>query len=87
MVCGKLRVRLEQVNGFGDVEERKIEVTAADEKKASSNRLMVTMIHLISWPQQGFPHPSTITSLYDRLTNAQMRSSSQLTVVMCRLDT
>ena len=87
MECGRLRVRLGKVNSLGDIEERKIEVTATDETNASSNRLMITMIHLISWPQQGLPHPSAITSLYDRLTKAQMRSCSQLTVVMCRLDT
>ena len=87
MVCGRLRLRLEKVNGHGDVEERKIEVTASDEKDSASNKLMITMIHLISWPQQGLPHPSAIISVYDRLTKAQMKSSSQLTVVMCRLDT
>ena len=86
MVCGRLRVRLGLVNGYGDIEERKIEVTATDDKNSSTNRLMVTMLHLISWHQQGLPHPASITSLYDRLTKAQMRSSSQLTVVVCRLD-
>ena len=80
-------MRLGLVNGYGDIEERKIEVTAMDDKKSSTNRLMVTMLHLISWHQQGLPHPSSITSLHDRLTKAQMRSSSQLTVVVCRLDT
>ena len=87
MECGRVRVRLGKVNSLGDVEERKIEVTDTDETNASPNRLMITMIHLISWPQQGLPHPSAITSLYDQLTKAQMRACSQLTVVMCRLDT
>ena len=87
MVCGRLRVRLELVNGLGEIEEKKLKATTMDDKIFSTRKLVVTMIHHISWSQQGLPHPSSIISLYDQLTEAQMRSSSQPTVVMCRLDT
>ena len=76
-------MRLGQVNSHGDIVVRKMEVTTED-KSRSTNPLIVTMIQLISWPQQGFPHPTSIMSLIDHLTVAQMRSSSKQTVVMCR---
>ena len=87
MVCGMLRVRLGQVNSDGDIVERKMEVTTVEEtlhQFEATNTLIVTMMQLISWPKQGLPHPSSITSVIDRLTVAQMRSSSKQTVVMCR---
>ena len=83
MVYGRLRVKLGQVNSHGDIVVRKMEVTTED-KSRSTNPLIVTMIQLISWPQQGLPHPTSIMSLIDHLTVAQMRSSSKQTVVMCR---
>ena len=82
MVCGRLRVRLRLVNSHGNIVVRKMEVTTVE--KTPTNALIVTMIQLISWPQQGLPHPSSITSVIDHLTVAQMRSSSKQTVVMCR---
>ena len=87
MVCGMLRVRLGQVNSDGDIVERKMEVTNVENtvhQSTSTNTLTVTMIQLISWPQQGLPHFTFITSVIDYLTVAQMRSSSKQTVVMCR---
>ena len=90
MVCGMLRVRLGQVNIDGDIVERKMEVTTVEEtvhQFEATNTLIVTMIQLISWPKQGLPHPSSITSVNDHLTVAQMRSSSEQTVVMCRSHT
>ena len=87
MVCGMLRVRLRQVNTDGDIVERKMEVTTVEETAHQSETtkiLIVTMIQLISWPKQGLPHPSSITSVIGHLTVAQMRSSSKQTVVMCR---
>ena len=59
------------------IEERKLKVTTMDDKILSTRKPVVTMIHHIGWPQQGLPH--------EQLTEAQMKSSSQLTVVMCRL--
>ena len=87
MVCGMLRVRLGQVNSDGDIVERKMEVTTMKNtvhQSTSTNTLIVTMIQLISWPQQGLSHPTSIISVIDHLTVAQMRSSSKQTVVMCR---
>ena len=89
MVCGRLRVKLGQVMSHEDTVERMIEVTTVEEiahQRAARNTLNITMIQLISWPQQGLPHPSSIISVIDHLTVAQMRSSSKQTVVMCRLD-
>ena len=90
MVCGMLRVRLRLVNTDGDIVERKMEVTTVEEtaqQSEATNTLITTMIQLISWPRQGLPHPSSITSVIDHLTVAQMRSSSKQTVVMCRSHT
>ena len=88
MVYGMLSVRLKQVNCHGDIVERKMEVTIIVEEtpqqSTSTNALKITMIQLISWPQQELPHPSSIISVIDYLTVAQMRSSSKQTVVMCR---
>ena len=86
-MCGELRVRLDQVNSHGDIVVRKLEVTTVEEsahKHRDTNVLFVTIIQLISWPQQGPPHPSSITSVIDHLGFAQMISSSKHTVVMCR---
>ena len=81
---GRLRVRLGQVNSHGDIVVRKMEVTTEDDESNSTNPLRVTMIQLISWPQQGLPPPKSILSLIDHLTVTQMKSSSKETVVMCR---
>ena len=62
-----------------DIVVRKMEVTT-EVKSRSTNPLIVTMIQLISWPQQGLPHPTSIMSLIDHLTVAQMRSSSKQTI-------
>ena len=86
-MCGMLRVRLDLINSDGDIVERKMEVTTVEEtahQSASTNALIVTLIQLISWPKQGLPPSSSITSVIDHLTVAQMRSSSKQTVVMCR---
>ena len=80
---GGLRVRLTREDSCGDVVERKMEVIAVDHSKSSS-KLTVNMIQLISWPKQGLPHPSAITSLIERLTNTLWTCSSKQTVVMCR---
>ena len=87
-MCGKFRVRLRLVNSHGDIIVRKMEVTTLEKtsnQPKTTITSIVTMIQLISWPQQGLPHPSSITSVIDHLTVAQMRSSSKQTVVMCRL--
>ena len=75
-------MRLRLVNSHGDIIVRRMEVTTVE--KTPTNALIVTMTQLISWPQQGLSHPSSITSVIDHLTVAQMRSSSKQTVVMCR---
>ena len=91
-VYGRLRVKLGLLNSHGDIAVRKMEVTTVVEDKSwqavhvemPANSLVVTMIQLTSWPEQGLPHPTSITSLADHLTNAQMRSSTKQTVVMCK---
>ena len=87
MVCGKLRVKLGLVNSHGDRVVRKMEVTTVEEtahQSEDTSILIVTMIQLISWPQQGLPHPSSIISVIEHLTVAQMMSSSKQVVAMCR---
>ena len=84
MVCGKLRVRLRLVSSLGDTVTRKMEVTSVDYKSNSTNMLIVTMIQLTSWQQQGLPHPTTITSLIDKVTSTLMKCPSKKIVVMCR---
>ena len=87
MMCGRLSVRLVQVNSHGDMVVRKLEVTitgGTGHRPMSTNALIVNMIQLLSWPQNGLPHPTSILSLIEELTIAQMRSSSKQTVVMCR---
>ena len=87
MVCGMLRVRLRLVNSDGDIIERKLEVTAVEEtvyQSISTNTLIVSMVQLISWPKEGLPHFSSITSIIEHLT-FQLRASSKPAVVMCRL--
>ena len=80
MVYGRLKVRLGEENSCGDIVERKMSV---DHSKSSS-KLTVNMVQLISWPKQGLPHPSAITSLIERLTNILRTCYSKQTVVMCR---
>ena len=84
MVYGGLRVRLTREDSCGDIVERKMEVIAVDHSKSS--KLTVNMIQLISWPFQGLPHPSAITSPIERLdpTNILWTCSSKPTVVTCR---
>ena len=87
MECGRLRVRLGQVNSHDDMVVRKLEVTIIEGttyQPKPPNTLIVTMLQLLSWPQHGLPNPMSILSLIEQLTIAQMRSSSQHTVVMCR---
>ena len=84
MVCGKLRVRLRLVGSHGDTVTRKMEVTSMDHDSKSANSLTVTMLQLISWPQQGLPYPTSIISLVDLLTQALMRSQYKKAIVMCR---
>ena len=81
-MCGGLRVRLTREDSCGDIVERKMEVIAVDHSKSS--KLTVNMIQLISWPMQGLPHPSAITSLIERLTSILWTCSCKQTVVMCR---
>ena len=85
MVYGRLKVKLVEENSCGDIVERKMEVIAVDHSKSSS-KLTVNMVQLISWPKQGLPHPSAITSLIERLTNILRKCYSKQTVVMCRLE-
>ena len=82
MVCGRLSVRLLKVRGHGDIMERKLE--AKEHKSISTNILTVKMMQLTSWPLEGFPHPSAIISLINKLTSTLMSSSSKQTVIMCR---
>ena len=81
---GGLRVRLTREDSCVDIVERKMEVIAVDHSKSS--KLIVNMIQLISWPKQGLPHPSAVTSLIERLTNTLWTCSSKQTVVMCRYE-
>ena len=91
---GRFRVKLSLLNCHGDIAVRKMEVTTVVEDKSWQavhvempvNSLVVTMIQLTSWPEEGLPHPTSITSLADHLTNSQMRSSTKQTVVMCKYD-
>ena len=88
IVWGGLKVGLKQVYTHEDIVVREVEVNPVDRtahQSESKSTLIVTVIQLISWPQQGLPHPSSITSVIDHLIAAQMRSSSKQTVVMCRL--
>ena len=82
MVCGRLSVRLLKVKGHGDIMERKLEVK--EHKSISTNILTVKMMQLTSWPLEGFPHPSAIISLINKLTKTLMSASSKQTVIMCR---
>ena len=75
-------MRLTREDSCGDIIERKMEVIAVDHSKSS--KLTVNMIQLMSWPKQGLPHSSAITSLINRLTNTLWTCSSKQTVVMCR---
>ena len=80
-------MRLGQVNSHGDMVVRKLEVTIIQDylyKPKCPNILIVTMLQLISWPQNGLPHPTSILSLIEQLTIAQMKSSSKQAVIMCR---
>ena len=86
---GKLRVKLQLVTSHGDIVVRKMEVleNSTHSKQAKPvNTLSVTLIQLMSWPEQELPHPRPILSLIDHLTNAQMSSSTKHTVVMCRFE-
>ena len=85
MVCGKLRVRLRLVSSHGDTVTKKMEVTSVEHDSNTTNLLIVTMIQLISWPQQGLPHPTAITSLINKVTSTLMKCPSKKIVVMCRL--
>ena len=85
MMYEGLKVKLIEENSCGDIIERKMEVIAVDHFKSSS-KLTINMVQLISWPKQGLPHPSAITSLIERLTNILRRCDSKQTVVMCRLE-
>ena len=84
MGCGKLRVRLRLVSSLGDTVTRKMEVTSVDHDSNTTNMLIVTMIQLISWPQQGLPHPTAITSLIDKVTSTLIKCPYKKIVVMCR---
>ena len=64
MVWGRLVVKLGRIDSHGDIVTRKMEVTCVDtatQHSKSTNTLIVTMIQLISWPQQGLPHPTSLT--------------------------
>ena len=84
-VYGWLRVRLELTNSHGDVEERKLEVTNMDDMSNSTEPLIITMLHMSGWTLNTLPHAASIITLHDQLICGQMRASSQLTTVMCRL--
>ena len=87
MVWGRLVVKLGRIDSHGDIVTRKMEVTCVDTATdKSTNTLIVTMIQLISWPQQGLPHPTAITSLTNKITKILMRCCSKQIVVMCRSD-
>ena len=81
MVCGKLRARLRVVSSHGDTVTRKKEIAIVDYKSSSTNTISVTMMELISWPQQGLPHPTAITSLIDKVTHILMKCPSKKIVV------
>ena len=79
---GKLTVKLLSVKYYGDIIIRKLEVVEGAVQLSKQH--IVTVLQLTSWPMKGLPHPTAVISLIDHLTNAQMRSSTRRTVVMCR---
>ena len=79
---GKLTVKLLSVKTCGDIVVRRLEVVGGGGQLSEPR--VVTLLQLTSWPMKGLPHPTAILSLIDHLTNAQMRSSSRRTVIMCR---
>ena len=79
---GKLTVKLLSVKYYGDIIIRKLEVVEGAVQLSKQH--IVTVLQLMSWPMKGLPHPTAVISLIDHLTNAQMRSSTRRTVVMCR---
>ena len=87
MVWGRLVVRLGMISSHDDMVTRTMEVSCTNSTTChtkSSNTLTVTMIQLISWPQQGLPHPLSIVLLIDQITRTLMKCSSKQIVVMCR---
>ena len=84
---GKLSVELKAVTSHGDTVLRRMEVAEKklkDGQAEPTKTLPVTQLQLLSWAEQGLPHPMAILSLIDHLTSAQMSSSTKHTVVMCR---
>ena len=84
MVYGRLTVRLVKVRGHGDIVERKMKVSDM-ENISNSTTLIVNSLHIISWPKGGLPHTQSIISLMQMLTGVLMKSSSKMSVIMCRL--
>ena len=81
---GKLTVKLLSVKTHSDIDIiiRKLQVVKGSGHL--NKALQVTLLQLTSWPRQGFPHPTAVLSLTNHLTNAQMRSATRHTVIMCR---
>ena len=77
-----MRVCLKKVECFGDITERKLEVTEA-EGKAEEQR-EVTLLQLSSWSLQKLPSPQVVLTLVDLMNNAQRSSPSKRIVIMCR---
>ena len=80
-VYGKLTVTLKRLSSYGDITERRLEVT---ESEGTSAHKIVTLLQLSSWPLEEVPRPSAILSLIDLLSKAQRTSPSRHIIVMCR---
>ena len=81
---GKLKVKLEQVKDHKDILFRRMEITEDKSGSSLSKPLKVVLLQLMSWPEQGLPHPVPTLSLIDYLSKSQMSTSTKHTVVMCR---
>ena len=75
-------MKLLSVKTHSDIVIRRLEVVEGSSRL--NKALLVTLLQLTSWPRHGFPHPTAALSLADHLTNAQMRSATIRTVIMCR---
>ena len=82
-VYGKLKVSMKKLSNHGDIIERRLEVTEADDKSDGREKI-VTILQLTSWSLDDIPHPSAILSLVDLLSKTQRSCPSKHTIIMCR---
>ena len=82
VVHGKLSITLISVETTSDIVIRKMQILEGPSQLYKPN--IVTLIQLMSWPMKGLPLATTILTLINELTVAQMRASKKQTVIMCR---